>query len=474
MASIEKTSPAQSGRPAAGDELTLTVSGLAHGGAGIARHDGYVVFVDGGFPSDIVRAVVIKARRAYAEASAVEIVESSPDRVPERCDQDGPRCPGSPWQGLRYERQIEHKQAQVADALARLGEFSDRGDYRLEPIVPAVEPWRYRNKMEYSFGWRTTGESAGELALGFHPRGEWQRVEDVRDCALASERNNAVRNLVRELSARHRLEPYDRRGRTGLLRNLVVREGRRTGALQVRLVTGEPGFEPQAVADGLHEQFPEAAFLVTRTDAAAEISHGGETDVLAGPERLEERLGGLEFQVSPEAFFQTNTEMAEHLYELAVAYAGLTGSERVYDIYCGIGTLSLLLALRAGDVLGVDIVESAIADAINNASLNEIDNARFFAGNARHAIRPLVEEAPRPDVIVVDPPRAGLSKKVVRRLLEAKPDRIVYVSCNPTTLAPDAREIVDGGFRLTRVRPVDMFPHTPHIECVALLERSGG
>jgi 23S rRNA (uracil1939-C5)-methyltransferase len=193
--------------------------------------------------------------------------------------------------------------------------------------------------------------------------------------------------------------------------------------------------------------------------------------VIAGPERLEEHIGSLRFSISPEAFFQTNSEMAERLYELAAGYAGLEGHERVFDIFCGIGTLSLLLALHSAEVWGVDIAEPAIADAIENARLNEIDNARFFAGDARHALRPLLEEAHRPDVVVVDPPRAGLSQKVVRRVLETQPKRIVYVSCNPTTLAPNARQMVDGGFELVKVRPVDMFPHTPHIECVALLER---
>jgi 23S rRNA (uracil1939-C5)-methyltransferase len=194
--------------------------------------------------------------------------------------------------------------------------------------------------------------------------------------------------------------------------------------------------------------------------------------VLAGDERLEEEVAGLRFRISPEAFFQTNTEMAERLYGIAAEYAQLRGNERVFDLYCGIGTLTLPLALRAGEVFGVDVVETAIADAIANAELNEIENAHFFAGDARTAIRPLHERAPRPDVVVVDPPRAGLSKKVVRRLLELHARRIVYVSCNATTLAPNARQIVDEGYRLVKVRGVDMFPHTPHLECVALLERA--
>jgi len=444
-----------------GEVLELRVDDLAQGGAGVARHDGLVVFVEGGFPGEVVRGEVVRAKRDYANARVIEVLEPSDDRVAERCDHGGEACPGSPWQALRYERQLEHKQRQVDEALSRLGHLSG---YVLEPIVPADDIWRYRNKLEYSFG------PGGQL--GFHARGQWERVLDTSDCVLASERNNEVRNLVRDWCAAEGLSAYDRRLGTGFLRNLVVREGRRTGDLQLRLVTGEGDFRAQELATAVRSRFPEATLLWTRTTARAEVSHGGETDVLAGSEWLEEELCGLGFRISPEAFFQTNTEMAERLYGLACEYAGLEGRERVFDLFCGIGTFSLVLSLRAAEVWGVDISEDAISDAIENARRNEIDNARFFAGDARRAIRPLAETASRPDLVVVDPPRAGLSQKVVRRILETSPRRIVYVSCNPTTLAPNAQQMTAAGYRLVKVRPVDMFPHTPHIECVALLERA--
>jgi 23S rRNA (uracil1939-C5)-methyltransferase len=458
-------------RPRPGEELELAVDSLAHGGAGVARRDGYVVFVEGGLPGDVVRARVTKAKRDYANARVVELVEAGEDRVPERCDHGGEGCPGSPWQGLRYERQLEHKQRQVDEALTRLGGLSG---YELEPIVPAAEIWRYRNKLEYSFGRKPAAGDAEPdgVLLGFHARGRWEQVLDANDCMLASERNNAARNLVRDWCIAERLIPYDRRTGSGFLRNLVVREGRRSGDLQLRLVTAEGQFRADKLAAAVRERFPEASLLWTRTLALSEVSHGGETVTVAGSERLEEELCGLRFRISPEAFFQTNTEMAERLYPLAADYAGLEGRERVFDLYCGIGTLSLVIALRSAEVWAVDVSEQAIADAIENARLNEVDNVNFFAGDARNAIRPLAERAHRPDVVVLDPPRAGLSKKVVRRVLELRPSRIVYVSCNPTTLAPNARQAVDDGYRLAKVRAVDMFPHTPHIECVALLERA--
>ena len=447
-------SQATSTRPSRGDVLELTVDSLAHGGSGVARRDGYVVFVAGAVPGDRVRAVVGKAKKAYAEARAVEIVEPSPDRVPEVAHH-----PGAPWQVLPYERQLAVKAEQVDDALRRIGRLDG---FELEPIVGAEEIWRYRNKLEYSFG---TGED-GELVCGFHAPGRWNDIVPMDDCLLASERSNAVREQVLAFCRAHGLTAWDRREHRGFLRNLVVREGRRTGQLQARLVTS-PG---KLDVDGLIAAVDADGLWWTQTADLGESTQGGETTLLAGAPQLSERLRDLDFLISPEAFFQTNTEMAERLYGLAIEYAGLRGHERVYDLYCGIGTIALSLASRAREVIGVEIVEPSVADAIANARLNEIQNASFYAGDIRLAMRELVERAGRPDLAVIDPPRAGLSQKVVRRIVEAAPARIVYVSCNPTTLAPNAAQLVEAGYRLVKVRPVDMFPHTPHIECVALLE----
>jgi 23S rRNA (uracil1939-C5)-methyltransferase len=446
-------------RPARGAELELTIDSLAYGGAGIARADGYVVFVEGGFPGDRVRAIVHKPKRAYAQARAVEVIEPGPDRVAPRADH-----PGAPWQVLSYERQLAVKQQQVDDALRRIGKLDG---YALEPIVPAAEQWRYRNKLEYSFG---AGDD-GQLVCGFHAPGRWDQIVEVRDCLLASERGNSARETVVQWCRERGLDPYDRRTGEGLLRNLVVREGRRTGQLQVRVVTAPDQLELESLAGALGS---DTSLLWTRTDDLGETTQGGETELVSGAEKLEEELGGMHVLISPDAFFQTNTEMAEQLYALAIEFAQLRGFERVYDLYCGIGTIGLLMAPRAAEVWGLEIVEAAIADAIENARANEVDNAHFFAGDVRLALRELVERAGTPEVLVVDPPRAGLSQKIVRRIIEAAPRRIVYVSCNPTTLAPNAAQLVEAGYGLRRVQPVDMFPQTPHIECVALLERGGG
>jgi 23S rRNA (uracil1939-C5)-methyltransferase len=440
-------------RPAArkhrGEQLELEIESLAFGGRGVARADGMVVFVAGALPGDRVRAEITKAKKRFAEARTVELLHPGAERIADTCVHEGEPCPGAPWQGLSYERQLGQKRDQVDEALRRIG---DLDGFELEEIEPALEQWRYRNKLEYSFG-----ERDGEPTLGFHARGRWDLVVDVDDCQLASERGNAARNAVRDWAQLESVPAYDPRGREGILRNLVVREGWRTGQIQTRLVTSAAHF-PKPPVD-LH--------------TAIEGDSGGTdgpTGAL-GEERLREELSGLRLEMSHGAFFQTNTEMAERLYAIAAEYAGLSGSERVFDLYCGIGTIGLTMAKRAGEVWGLEIVAEAISDAERNAERNKIENAHFMAGSARTGVRPLIEKAGKPDVVVIDPPRAGLSQKIVRRVLECEAKKIVYVSCNPTTLAPNAAQMVEAGYTLRRVKPVDMFPQTPHIECVALLEK---
>jgi 23S rRNA (uracil1939-C5)-methyltransferase len=452
---MEPSTPT-SARPQRGAELELRIDSLAYGGAGVARADGYVVFVRDAVPGDRVRALVTKSTRSYAEGRAVEVLEPSPDRVAPRAEH-----PGAPWQVLPYERQLEAKAAQVEDALRRIGHLDG---FVLEAIEPAAETWRYRNKLEYSFG----ADERGDLVCGFHAPGRFDLIEPIADCLLASERGNALREQILAWCRAQGLDAWDRRQHRGLLRNLVVREGRRTGQLQARLVTSPGTMRAEALAGAVECD----GLLWTQADALGETTAGGDTRLLSGTAELEEELCGLRLGISPEAFFQTNTEMAERLYAVAAEYADLRGWERVFDLYSGIGTLGLALAPRAAELWGLEVVPAAVADAIENARRNDIEHARFFAGDVRLALRELVERAGRPDVVVVDPPRAGLSKKIARRLIEAAPKRIVYVSCNPTTLAPNAAQLAEAGWALRRVRPVDMFPHTPHIECVALLERS--
>jgi 23S rRNA (uracil1939-C5)-methyltransferase len=446
-------------RPRRDEELEVVVESLAYGGAGVGRADGFVVFVRGAVPGDRVRARVGKSKRSYAEATVVELLEPSPDRI----EPEIPH-PGAPWQVLPYERQLAEKQRQVVEALERLGGFEAPP---VQPIVPAVDQLRYRNKVEYSFG----EDEAGRMVLGSHRSGRWDIIDELNVDVLASERVDDVRNAIAAWCREQDVPAYDRKTGAGVLRNLVVREGRRTGEIQARLVTRRK----ELAADELATVAGADSFLLTNIETLGETTTGGTTELVKGANKLFEELevGGnrLRFGISPEAFFQTNTEMAQQIYTTAAELAGLSGRERVFDLYCGIGTIGIVLSLDAREVVGVEIVEEAVADAIANAELNGIDNARFYAGDIRTAMRPLIEEEGTADVVVVDPPRAGLSQKVVRRVLEVGAPTIVYVSCNPTTLAPNARQIVDAGYELVHVQPIDMFPQTPHIESVALLRK---
>ena len=410
------------------------------------------MFVDGALPGDRVLARVSKSKRGYAEASVVEILERSSGRLPDEDVHDGEPCPGAPWQALPYEKQLSFKSDQVADALARIGHLEG---FDLEPIVEARESWRYRNKVEYSFG-----ERDGEAVLGFRPRGRWDEVLAIEDCLLSPEETNRARNEVLEWARAQGIPPFDPRTGEGVLKNLVVRQAFGTGQVQTRLVTtaariARPPVDLHTVVEG-----PGGGT-------------SGPTGVI-GEEFLLERVSGLEIRLSHESFFQTNTEMAEVLYGTVREYLAEGAGGRLFDLFCGAGTIGLVLADLFDEVVGLEIVPEAVTNAEWNAKANGIRNARFVEADTRTGLRPLIAEVGKPNVVVVDPPRAGLSAKVTRRLIECDAERIVYVSCNPTTLAPNAAQLVEAGYRLVRVRPVDMFPQTPHIECVAFFERQSG
>jgi 23S rRNA (uracil1939-C5)-methyltransferase len=450
---------------APGQELELHVDSLAYGGNGVARLNGFVVFVRRGLPGDTVRARVTKVKRNHAEALATEILEPSPERVEAPCAHY-PECGGCRFQDLAYESQVRIKHEQVADSLRRLGAIAEPP---LEPILPAASIFHYRNKLEYSFTQREDGPT-----LGFHRAGRWDEVLQIEKCWLTTDLGNAVRNTVREWAREEGLPAYDQETQRGYLRHLVYREGRNTGQVLAVLVTA-PGerFETGYFVEVLR-RFPEVRSIHWAiNDTPAEVTNLP-TRLLWGDDSIEEQLCGLRFRVSPNAFLQTNTEMAERLYGIVREYAGLTGAETVWDLYCGIGTIGLTLAGDALTVWGIEVSEESVARAIENAELNGITNAAFFAGNVGQAIEELRDRSGDPDVVVVDPPRAGLAGKALRRLGRIGARRIVYVSCNPTTLASDVKVLrADWGYELERARPVDMFPHTPHVETVAVLEKTG-
>jgi len=448
---------------AKGDELELKVDSLAYGGAGVARLNGFVVFVKRGLPGDTVRAEVTKVKKSHAEAMTLEVVDPGAPRVEAPC-QHYPACGGCRFQDLAYEAQLAAKAGQVKDALARIGGLPD---LELEPAVPAESIFHYRNKLEYSFSDTPVGPG-----LGFHKAGRWDELIDVDRCWLTTDLGNAIRNSVRTWAREHRLPAYSQETQEGYLRHLVVREGRNTGQALVTLVTAPGELRGEESFVETLREFPEVRSIHWAVnDRPAEVTNLP-TRVLWGEPWIEEEILGLRYRIRPNAFMQTNTAMCEVLYALAAEYAGLTGEETVYDLYCGTGTIGLTLARDALTVWGVEASEESVACALENAQLNGLSNAAFFAGDVASSVEELRERAGPPDVVVVDPPRAGLTNKAVRRIGELAAPRLVYVSCNPTTLAGNAKEFVrEWGYRVERVRPVDMFPHTPHIESVALFTR---
>ncbi len=424
--------PGQAKRPQRGQEIELRIDSLAHGGEGVARFGpgGYVVFVAGAVPGDRVRAVVYKPKHSYAHARTLEVLEPSPERIAPRASH-----PGVPWQVLPYERQLQIKQEQVGDALRRIGKLEG---FELEEIVPAVQQWRYRNKLEYSFGMATSsndsaraseqrdkeaplrsavGAASGEmdaaeetseqeempvksgrLVCGFHASAGGNRVVEIEDCLLTSELGNLARDTTAAWAREQGLGAWtrgDEPSGEALLRNLVVREGRHTGQVQLRLVTTPGEVDVYSLAAALGEALGErfSGLLWTRSGQLAETTMGGETELVSGSAELPERLGELDLRISHEAFFQTNTEMTEVLYGLVTEYAALEGWERVFDLYCGIGTIGLTLAPRAGELWGIELIEEAVANAIAAARRNEITNAHFFAGDTRLALPELLRES---------------------------------------------------------------------------------
>jgi 23S rRNA (uracil1939-C5)-methyltransferase len=405
-------------------------------------------------------------QRRHAEAIATEVIVAGPQRVAAPCAHY-PACGGCRFQDLAYEAQLAAKEQWVADSLQRLAGLTDPP---LEPIIGAASQFGYRNKMEYSF---TTHDDVP--TLGLHRAGRWDEVLEIEKCWLTSDLGNAIRNRMREWAREEKLVAYDQATQEGYLRHLVVREGRNTGQALVQLVTARgERFDRERLIEVLTE-FPEVKSIHwTVNRGVAEVTNLP-TELLWGEDAIEEEIGGLRFRVRPNAFLQTNTEMAERLYAIARDLAALEGGETVYDLYCGIGTIGLSMASSALTVWGIEISEESVACAIENQELNGVGNTAFFAGNVGEVLRELRDRAGDPDVVVVDPPRAGLAGKALKRLGEIGAPRVVYVSCNPTTLAGDLKRLSDDyGYRLVSAQPVDMFPHTPHVECAALLVSDTG
>jgi len=447
--------------PSPGEEVLLRVERLSLGGRGVAKVNGLEVLVDDTAPGDVVRARLTRSRPAYAEATMLAVEAPSPVRVVPRCPHFGV-CGGCRWQHIDYRAQTEAKAEIVEERLRRLGVPARQ---TTRPIIAMGDPWEFRNKMEFSF--------QPPDRVGLHRRGRWDQVVDLQTCFLPTGRVVEILHVVRAFARRHHLPYYDTRTHEGFLRHLLVREGRATGEVMVALVTA-PGPFPQAagLVDALVRSQPQIASIIwainpSRSDAV-------EVDgfhVLHGRSFIHERLRGLTFKIGPSTFFQTNTVQAERMIDVVLEFAGLSGTERVVDLFCGVGTFALALAGSASEVAGIDAVPEAVAAARENAVLNGIANAVFVAADAAHLDQVVTPGRP-PEVLVLDPPRAGAGPRVMGRIGSLAPGRVVYVSCNPDTMAADLRELLAWGYRVQAVQPLDLFPQTSHVECVVRLDRT--
>ena len=451
-------------RPKRGEVLSLTIDDLAFGGEGVGRADGYVVFVPGGLPGDRLRVRLVQVRTRFGRGSIEEVLEPSPQRVEAPCPYFG-RCGGCRLQHVAYPAQLAFKSKQVADALERLGGLRD---VPLRPIIGAEETFGYRNKMEF-----TVARARGAMVVGLHETERYDSVLDIERCLLQSDRMNGLLAEARAFFAERGLTVYEQDTGEGLLRFLMLREGKHTGELMTNVVTSAPAVSELApLAQRLQARDAGTTSVVMNVNPKkASVAVGVEEHLLGGRDHIREDVGGLTFRVSANSFFQTNTRQAERLFDLVVESTGLTGTETVLDLYSGTGAISLLLARRARWVYGVELAQAAVDDAGANATANRITNCTFVSGEVRFVLPALIAKGVTAEVVVADPPRAGFHPKALHALITLGARRIVYVSCNPTTLARDLGELVRGGYRLEWVQPVDMFPHTPHIEAVARLER---
>lgn len=465
-----------------GSEVELMVEKLAFGGKALSRLDGLVIFMDRGLPGQRVAVRIVKKKANYAEAQTLRVVEPSPHQVEPACAHFGV-CGGCLWQDLDYAQQLAWKHQHVCECLAP---FLDQLETPIVGVTPSPALYGYRNKMEFTFSayrWLSSQEVATtdmsydrSFALGLHVRGRFDRVFDVHDCRLESPEAMAVLEIVRREAKASGLPPYHIRSHQGVWRFVVVRETKKTGQRLVHLITADvPGVDRalDRMARILESEGPPVTTFVHSVNRTrAHVAQGVDTRVFWGTGAIEEHIGNLRFRISAQSFFQTNTLGAEHLYKAVQECAGLTGAETVWDLYCGTGSITLSLAAQCRKIVGFELVEEAVTDAYRNAALNGVENCRFFAGDLKEVLRRNTVEAlgGQPDVVVTDPPRSGMHPKVVQVLRELAPRRIVAVSCNPSTLARDLTALSEA-YRIHTLRPFDLFPHTPHIECVVRLDR---
>ncbi|RPH49389.1 MAG: 23S rRNA (uracil(1939)-C(5))-methyltransferase RlmD [Desulfobacteraceae bacterium] len=456
-----------------GGFIELEVTGMAFGGKGLAKVDGLAVFVEKAVPLDRIKARILKKKKKFAEAVAVELIEPSPYRTNPPCEYSG-FCGGCRWQFLEYDRQLQYKRQHVEESLEHIGLIRD---VPVHPTIPSEKIFGYRNKMEFSCSDRkwlipsdfTSGETSSGFALGLHVPGTFDKVLDIRACLLQPEEGNMIFEDAKAFMKKSGIPPYGIKSHEGFWRFLMLRNSAAYGHWMVNIITSTENrktLEPLAAL--LSEKYPDVVSVINNiTSSKAAVATGEYETVLSGSPFIKDKIGNFEFEISANSFFQTNTISAEILYKKVKEFSGLSGSETVLDLYSGTGTIPVFLSADAGQITGIEIVESAVLDAEKNCRSNGVSNCTFILGDIRES---LSEISKKPEVIIIDPPRVGMHKDVVKLVMDMAPERIVYVSCNPATLARDLF-LMKESYKVEEVQPVDMFPHTWHIESVARLQK---
>ncbi|WP_153464365.1 23S rRNA (uracil(1939)-C(5))-methyltransferase RlmD [Sediminibacillus terrae] len=440
--------------------IELSFQDLTHEGAGVGKVEGYPLFVPYALPGETAKVKVVKVNKNFGFGKLLDIKEVSPERVEPPCDVYV-QCGGCQLQHMSYALQLEMKQNQVKNALRKIAHLED---VPVHPVLGMEDPWRYRNKVQIP-----VGERDGELITGFYQKRSHKIIEGMDRCVIQDEVNDRMVEVVRRMADRLGISAYEEESDKGVLRHIMVRTGQETGETMIVLITRTEELPHQEeLVKEIHETYPHVKSIVHNVNKKkTNVIFGKDTKVLWGNEYIYDTIGDIKFAISARSFYQVNPPQTKRLYDTALEYAALTGGETVVDAYCGIGTISLFLAQQAKKVYGVEIVQEAIADAKKNAKLNHIANAEFYVGEAEKVMPWWTAQGLRPDVIVVDPPRKGCDEALLEAMVTMKPERIVYVSCNPSTLARDLRILEDGGYETKQVQPVDMFPQTGHIEAVA-------
>ena len=446
------------------DTVIVSLNGLGSNGVGVGRVDGFTIFAQGGLTGEKVKVKLDLIKKNYAAGAVTEVMEASPDRVTPPCP-IYKTCGGCQLQHLNYEGQLREKQQQVVDALTRIGHLSG---VTVLPIIGAENPFYYRNKMQFPVAQHGDKLKIGCFAQATH------HVVNINTCMIQKEKNNEIIAVVRDWMKKFRIPAYDEDKRSGIVRHVMGRVGVQTGEVMVVIVTAVLELpHGKDLVKMLKASVPGVKSVVQNINQRhTAVILGTKNRILSGKDTIKDKIGTLKFNISALSFFQVNSEQAEKLYGTALEFAALTGTETVVDVYCGTGTITLFLAKKAKEVYGIEIVAPAIKDARKNADDNKCSNAHFLLGDAANTMPELAERGIVPDVVIVDPPRAGCEERVLEAIAKAKPQKIVYVSCNPATLARDVAYLHQQGYEVRKVQPVDMFPMTHHVECVCLLTKN--